>query len=236
MVIDSRAGRKVTPGTELVQDEEWDWIAAQARRPARHLLLASSVRFRAGSAFRRGADEVVTNGAWGRAMMKIGECLCRLAVMDHWASFQRSMRRTCELVDDIAHGREGEALIDRDGRLATSTTAISPRSAFRSAPMRAALVASRLLGVSQGARSAREGDAEARPHPAHRAARAAPSTAAGVPKLPFSWRIVERPDYANQVGTLTLIGPTSHVRVESVVDGEWQEPRLETAFERTLTR
>ena len=59
--------------------------------------------------------------------------------------------------------------------------------------------------------------------------------AAGVPKLPFSWRIVERPDYANQVGTLTLTGPTSHVRVESVVDGEWQEPRLKTAFERTLT-
>ena len=29
--------------------------------------------------------------------------------MDHWASFQRSMRRTCELIDDIAHGREGDA-------------------------------------------------------------------------------------------------------------------------------
>ena len=38
VVIDSRAGRKVTPGgRELVQDEEWDWIAAQARKPARHL-------------------------------------------------------------------------------------------------------------------------------------------------------------------------------------------------------
>ena len=46
VVIDSRAGRQVTPGRrELVQDEEWDWIREQARKPARHLLLASSVPF-----------------------------------------------------------------------------------------------------------------------------------------------------------------------------------------------
>jgi hypothetical protein len=55
-----------------------------------------------------------------------------------------------------------------------------------------------------------------------------------VQPLPFDWRIVDRPDYANQIGTLTLAGGTAHVLVEAVVDGEWRDPRLRTAFERTL--
>ena len=33
VVIDSRAGRQVTPGRrELIQDEEWAWIGEQARQ------------------------------------------------------------------------------------------------------------------------------------------------------------------------------------------------------------
>jgi O-6-methylguanine DNA methyltransferase len=46
VVIDSRAGRQLMPGQrELIRDEEWNWIREQASRPARHLLLASSVPF-----------------------------------------------------------------------------------------------------------------------------------------------------------------------------------------------
>jgi hypothetical protein len=46
VVIDSRAGRDVTPRRrQLIQDEEWEWIREQAHHPARHLLLASSVPF-----------------------------------------------------------------------------------------------------------------------------------------------------------------------------------------------
>lgn len=59
--------------------------------------------------------------------------------------------------------------------------------------------------------------------------------AAGVRPLPFGWRIVDRPGYANQIGTLTIARPTSHVRVEAVVDTAWRDPRLQTAFARTLT-
>ena len=240
VVIDSRAGRKVTPGgRELVQDEEWDWIAAQARQPARHLLLASSVPFllAPGLHFVEAWDEAVTDGAWGRAMMKIGERLRRLAVMDHWASFQRSMRRTCELVDDIAHGREGEApasIVMLSGDVHHCYLAqigFPVGSDARSAVWQAVCSAFRKELAPHEKVTLKLGHTQLIERLARRLARAA-----GVPKLPFSWRIVERPDYANQVGTLTLIGPTSHVRVESVVDGEWQEPRLETAFERTLTR
>ena len=59
--------------------------------------------------------------------------------------------------------------------------------------------------------------------------------AAGVPPVPFGWRVVDRPAYANQVATLTLDGDRSHLRVEAVVDGDWQDPQLRTAFARELT-
>ena len=55
--------------------------------------------------------------------------------------------------------------------------------------------------------------------------------AAGVPPLPIDWRVVERPAFANQIGTLTLDGDHSSVRVEAVAD---EGGRLDTAFERAL--
>ena len=58
--------------------------------------------------------------------------------------------------------------------------------------------------------------------------------AAGVKPLRFGWRVVDRPAYANQVGTLTLDGDRSQVRAEAVVDGDWRTPKLETAFVRDL--
>ena len=113
VVIDSRAGRNVTPGRrELVQDEEWEWIREQARRPARHLLLASSVPFLLAPGLHHVAG--VGRGADRRRLgldsaARLGERLRRAAVMDHWASFQRTYRRFAELIDDTAHGRDGDA-------------------------------------------------------------------------------------------------------------------------------
>ena len=96
-------------------------------------------------------------------------------------------------------------------------------------------MAGRLLGVSQGARPHEKAILKFGHTPlAERLSRRL-ARADGVRPLPFGWRIVERPDYANQIGTLTIAGPTSHVRVEAVVDTSWRDPRLQTAFDRPLT-
>ena len=58
--------------------------------------------------------------------------------------------------------------------------------------------------------------------------------AVGVVSLPFGWRIVDRPAYGNQIGTLTLDGERARVRVEAVVDGSWRDPRLQESFARDL--
>jgi hypothetical protein len=239
VVIDSRAGRDVTPGRrELIQEEEWEWIAAQARQPARHLVLASSVPFllAPGLHYIEAWDEAVTDGAWGRPMSGVGERLRRLAVMDHWASFQRSMRRTCKLIDDIAHGREGDApesivLLSGDvHHCYLAQVGFPAGSGAHSAVWQAVCSAFRKELAPHEKATLKFGHTPLAERLSRRLARAA-----GVRPLPFAWRIVDRPDYANQIGTLTIAGPTSHVRVDAVVDTNWRDPRLETAFERTLT-
>jgi hypothetical protein len=239
VVIDSRAGRDVTPRRrQLIQEEEWDWVRAQAHRPARHLLLASSVPFLLAPGLHHveAWDEAITDGAWGPVGAWIGEKLRRLAVMDHWASFHHTHERFTELIDDVAHGREGEApacvvMLSGDvhhcylaevgfpaGGGAHAPVWQAVCSAFRKelAPHERAVIALGHSGLA--ARLAR------------RLARAA-----GVRALRVGWRIVERPAYANQVATLSLDGERARVRIEAVVDGEWEHPRLETAFARELT-
>jgi hypothetical protein len=240
VVIDSRAGRDLTPGRrELVRDEEWAWVREQAARPARHLLLASSVPFllAPGLHHAEAFDEALADGAWGRWGAAVGERLRRLAVMDHWASFQRSLRRLADLVDDVAHGRVGgEApasivmlsgdvhhgylaeVAFRRGTGAHSRVWQAVSSGFRKelAPHERAVIA---LGHSRVA--GRLGRRLAR--------------AAGVSSLPLGWRIVERPDYGNQIATLTLDGDRAHVRVDAVEDDPSVAPRLAPAFARELT-
>ena len=240
VVIDSRAGRDVTPGRrELVQDEEWRWIHAQARRPARHLLLASSVPFLLAPGLHhvQAWDEALADGAWGSLGAWIGERLRRLAVMDHWASFQRTHRRFAELIDETAHGRNGEApasvvMLSGDVHHCYLAEVGFPPGGGPSSPVWQAVCSGFRKELAPHERAAiATGHSGLAARLARRLARAA-----GVPKLPLGWRIVERPAYANQIATLTLDGDRSSVRVEAVVDGEWREPRLETAFARELTR
>ncbi|QEC47953.1 alkaline phosphatase family protein [Baekduia soli] len=238
VVIDSRAGRDVTPGArEMVPDREWEWIRDQASAPARHLLLASSVPFllAPGLHHTEAWDEALTDGAWGRAMAWVGERLRRVAVMDHWASFGRSHRRVVGLLADAAHGRLGEApssvvMLSGDvhhcyvaevgfpaGSGATAAVWQVVCSAFRKelAPHERVVI-----GFGHSRLAARLAQALAR--------------AAGVPDPRIGWRIVDRPAYANQISTLTLDGERAEVAIEAVVDGSWQDPRLETVIERRL--
>lgn len=236
VVIDSRAGRQVTPGDrKLISDDEWDWVGAQARRPARHLLLASSVPFLLAPGLHHveAFDEALADGARGGAAASwLGEKLRRAAVLDHWASFQQTFHRLAELLDELSRGEDLESIVllsgdvhhcyladvgwrDGDGSRTPVWQAVC--SAFRKelAPYeRAAIVAghSRL-----GERAARW-----------------LSRAIGVAPLPLDWRVVEKPAYANQVATLTLDGDACALTVEAVED-DWRDPRLHVAFTRVLT-
>lgn len=238
VVIDSRAGRQVEPGRrELIQDQEWAWISEQARQPARHLLLASSIPFLLAPGLHHveAWNEAIGEGAWGRLGVAFGKRFRRVAVVDHWASFQRSFRRFAELIDDVAHGRAGEApasvvLLSGDvHHCYLAEVGFPPGGGPRSRVWQAVCSGFRKELAPHERATIASGHLRIAGPLTRRLARAA-----GVVGVPFGWRIVERPAYANQIATLTLDGERSHVRVEAVVDGSWREPRLHEAFARDL--
>jgi PhoD-like phosphatase len=239
IVIDSRAGRDVTPKRRrMIADEEWSWISDQARRPARHLLLASSVPFllAPGVHNTEAWDEALADGAWGAIGARLGEWARRRAVMDHWASFQDTHQRFGQIIDELSRGKQGRALASivmlsgdvhhcylaevgfpgGDGPRSPVWQAVCSALRKELAPHERAVIA---FGHSRLA--ARVSRFLAR--------------RAGVRPLPFGWRIVERPAYSNQIATLVLEGERSQVRFEAVVDGSWEHPQLATAFSRDLT-
>ncbi len=240
VVIDSRAGRQVTPGRrELVQDEEWDWIREQALQPARHLLLASSVPFLLAPGLHHveAFDEALTDGAWGRLGAVLGEKLRRArrrgplgVVPAHVPQARRAPGRRRAR----PRRRAPASIVMLSGDVHHCYLA---EVGFRAGAARAA---------ASGRPSARRSARSSRPHEqrviafghsvvAERLARRL-ARAAGVPPLPLDWRVVERPAYANQVATLTLDGEhaqRSRSRRSPATTGA--HPRLAPAFTRDLT-
>jgi hypothetical protein len=239
VVIDSRAGRQVEPGRRaLVQDEERNWMREQASRPARHLLLASSVPFLLAPALHyvEAFDEALTEGAWGRIGAFFGEKLRRLAVLDHWASFQRTFRELASLLDDIAHGRVGDApasIVMLSGDVHhcyLAEVGFGSESNPRSRVWQAVCSAFRKELAPHELRTIAFGHSRTAERIGRRLARLA-----GVARLPLDWRVVEKPAFANQVGTLSIDGDHARVSVERVAGNDWRNPQLELAFARELT-
>jgi hypothetical protein len=238
VVIDSRAGRQLEPGSRaLVQQEEWDWIREQASTPARHLLLASSVPFLLAPALHHleAFDEALTEGAWGRVGASLGEKLRRIAVLDHWASFQHTFRQLTELLDDMAHGRVGDApesIVMLSGDVHhcyLAEVGFRPGGAPSSRVWQAVCSAFRKELAPHERRAIAFGHSRL----AERLARGL-ARRAGVRSVPLDWRVVEEPAFANQVATLSIDGAHVRMSVEQVA-GEWRDPQLEVAFARDLT-
>jgi PhoD-like phosphatase len=239
VVIDSRAARQVAPRRrELVQDEEWDWIREQATRPVRHLLLASSVPFLLAPGLHHveAFDEALADGAWGSLGALLGEKLRRVAVMDHWASFQRTFHRLAGLLDDVAHGRAGEApasIVMLSGDVHhcyLAEVGFRPGTGPRSRVWQAVCSAFRKELAPAEKRVIAFGHSRVAERLARRLARAI-----GVPPLPLDWRVVERPAYANQIATLTLDGEHASLTIEAIAGADWRDPRLEPVVTRALT-
>ena len=187
-------------------------------------------------------DEALTDGAWGtRRRVRSASGCAASAVMDHWASFQRTFRRLCRADRRRrARPRGRGAGVDRDalrrrapllpgrGRLPPGRDRRRRRAARCGRP-----------SARRSARSSRRTSARVIAF-GHSAARRAPRAPAGACRpacraLPLGWRVVERPAYANQIATLTLEGEHARVSVEAISEGDWRDASLELAFSRDLT-
>ena len=114
VVIDSRAARILTEGRrDMVDEEEWQWIAEHARGAYDHLIIASTlpVFMAPGVDGIEAWNEAVCAGAWGRLPARLGEKLRRALDLEHWPAFQRSFRTMIELLHELAEAPDAPATI-----------------------------------------------------------------------------------------------------------------------------
>jgi hypothetical protein len=114
VVIDSRAARILTEGRrDMVDEEEWQWIAEHARGAFDHLIIASTlpVFMAPGVDGIEAWNEAICGGAWGRLPARLGEKLRRALDLEHWPAFQRSFRTMIELLHELAEAPDAPATI-----------------------------------------------------------------------------------------------------------------------------
>ena len=111
LVIDSRAARVLVDGRrDMIDEEEWDWIAEHARGSFDHLIVATTlpVFLQHGIHHLEAWNEAVCDGRWGSFAARIGERVRRAVDLEHWAAFQRSFEQLVDLLRDgraMAWGR-----------------------------------------------------------------------------------------------------------------------------------
>jgi phosphodiesterase/alkaline phosphatase D-like protein len=110
LVIDSRAARVLGEGRrDMIDTEEWAWIAEHAHGSFDHLVLATTlpVFLPHGIHHLEAWNEAVCDGAWGAIAKPVGERLRRAVDLEHWAAYQRSFEQLMELLRSISCGLDG---------------------------------------------------------------------------------------------------------------------------------
>jgi PhoD-like phosphatase len=237
--IDSRAGRVLDEGARrMVDEEEWEWIVAQAEGDFDHLLIATTVPWLLSPGLDRleAWNEKVCDGAHGAWAARQGEKLRRAVDFDHWGSFSHSFRALRDLLGDVAAGRRGakpasvvvlagdvhHAYLCEVGRPAGEATGKAPIYQAVCSPYRNPL-------SSKEQRVVRAGFTKTFTRIA-----AALAKAAGAEDPGIRWRLRDGPCFDNQVATLHLDGRRATMRLDKTSPGDEDEQSLQQSFERKL--
>ena len=112
VMIDSRAGRVLTPGRRSMVDAgEWRWIVEHATGGFDHLLIGTSLPLIMAPAlhYLEAWNEAVCDGAWGGLAARAGEKIRQGADLEHWPAFRDSFEAMCELLREVGAGGSGHA-------------------------------------------------------------------------------------------------------------------------------
>jgi PhoD-like phosphatase len=238
VMIDSRAGRVLTPGhRSMIDADEWRWITEHARGGVTHLILGTSLPLLLGPGLHHieAWNEAVCDGAWGSAAAKLGEKIRRGVDLEHWPAFHRSFEAFCGLLADVATGRRGAppetiTVVSGDVHHAylaevgfkAGTDARSRVWQAVCSPFRNPLDSRERRGIltTWTTTAGRVGRALAR--------------AAGVDDPSIDWRLVHpEPWFDNQVAGIDVDGRHAAFTLDKAVRDE-SDPRLERVFERAL--
>jgi hypothetical protein len=237
--VDSRAGRVLDEGARrMVDDEEWEWIAAQTEGDFDHLLVATTVPWLLSPGLDRleAWNEQVCDGAHGKAAARAAEKLRRAVDFDHWGSFSHSFRALRDLLGDVAAGRRGTrpasvVVLAGDVHHAYLCEVGRPPGEPPRAPIYQAVCSPYRNPLSGKERAViRAGFGRAFTQVA-----AALAKAAGAEDPGIRWQLRGGPCFDNQVATLHLDGREATMRLDKTRPGDRGEQSLETSFEVRLS-
>ncbi len=239
IVVDARAARVLADGQrDIVDADEWQWIAEHTRGDFDHLILASTVPvFMAQGIHHLEAwNEAVCSGAWGRAAAHLGERMRRSLDLDHWPAFQRSFRSMVDLLTERASSTE-------PGTSAPATIMVL------GGDVHTAYVAEVALGDTQTSRVYQLVCSPFRKPMSHRERRIVRllftrsvglvtrglALLAGVKAPAARWRLVAGPTFDNSIGMIDVDECTARVTIRrSGTEGD-ESPHLEPLHTRDLT-
>ncbi|MDP9257189.1 MAG: alkaline phosphatase family protein [Actinomycetota bacterium] len=235
VVVDSRAARVLSEGQrDMVDADEWEWIAEHARGAYDHLIIASTVPVFMMEAihYLEAWNEAICSGAWGGIASRLGERMRRALDLEHWPAFQRSFAEMIDLLHELAEGPDAPGtilIIGGDVHTAyIAEVALGERQESRvsqivCSPFRNPLETRerrviRLLGTRPVALLCR-----------------GLARAAGVRRPDVSWRFVTPVTFDNSVAVLDLDERRARVTVRRSAPAGDNGPPLETIHERDLT-
>ena len=236
VVIDSRAARVLDEGRrDMVDADEWEWIAEHARGAYDHLIIASTLPVFTLEAIHdlEAWSEAVCAGAWGRLPAWIGEKLRRALDLEHWPAFQRLVQRDARAAARALRG-PGRAGHDQRSSAATCTRPTSPRSSSATGSRAAS---SRLSARRSAIRWLRASGARSACSRPRRRARSAArlARAAGIGAPAASWRLVTPVTFDNSVATLDIDERRARVTIRRSAPERPTGWPLEPLHERDLT-
>ena len=241
VVIDSRCGRVLEPGSRSMLDEdEWRWIEEHATGGFDHLLLATSLPWLLAPAmhFLEAWNEKVCDGAWGGLAARAGEKLRQGLDLEHWGAFNESFDRLAELQRAVGAGERGEAPASIVTLSGDVHHAYLSEVAFRRGSGVESAVYQAVCSPLRNPLDARERRVikATMTKPAFVVARSL-SRAAGVDSEPVRWRMVDGgPWFDNMVASLIVDGRRMDFEIEKALpDGDGSDGHAEPRLERVLS-
>jgi hypothetical protein len=238
VVMDSRAGRVLEPGSRsMVDAEEWAYIEQATRGDFDHVLLGTSLPVFLGRGMHHleAWNEAVCDGAWGKLASRLSERLRQGVDLEHWAAFGDSLRALERLLADIAAGRHAKppgsvVLLSGDVHHAYVAQARPVGDDDWRAPVYQVVCSPLRNPLDSRERSA----IKAMMTPASAKLTAALARAAGVAPEPLTWDITDGPWFDNQVATLHLDGRRCAFTLDKAIGPADGDPRLERMTARDL--